>query len=257
MTRSLSFGFEGNSVRVMMDEKGEPWWVARDVCNALGIEKPQNAYARLDDDEKGACSTGTLSNTSVETSGGPQDVMMINESGLYSLILGSRKPAAKRFKKWVTSEVLPSIRKTGSYYATTPIQPNVSAELADKIRGLSIVRDALRTSPGVRSGILDACFLEAVRQNTGMSVEGFRLSLPPAEDVPGKLNATALGQKLALSAVTTNKRLCEKGLQIKNERGDWELTENGRKFAEALPFNRNGHSGYQILWREDVLETLQ
>lgn len=92
----------------------ETWFVAADVCAALGIQNTTNALERLDDHEKGVDSIYTL--------GGNQDIAVINESGLYSLILGSRKPEAKKFKKWVTSEVLPAIRKTGSY-SVHPIQP--------------------------------------------------------------------------------------------------------------------------------------
>ena len=101
-----SFQFEGTDVRVT-DREGAPWWVLNDVCRVLGISNPHDAAQRLDDDEKGVGSTDTL--------GGTQNLNIINESGLYSLIMTSRKAAAKRFKKWVTAEVLPQIRRTGSY----------------------------------------------------------------------------------------------------------------------------------------------
>jgi hypothetical protein len=81
--------------------------VAADVCAALGIANSRDALARLDDDEKGVVSTDTL--------GGAQQVAIINESGLYNLIMGSRKPQAKPFKRWVTGTVLPDIRKTGAH----------------------------------------------------------------------------------------------------------------------------------------------
>lgn len=86
---------------------GEPFFVAKDICFALEITNVSAAVSRLDDDEKGIIKSDTL--------GGVQDLLSINESGMYSLILRSNKPEAKRFKKWVTSEVLPSIRKTGQY----------------------------------------------------------------------------------------------------------------------------------------------
>lgn len=92
----------------------EPWFVAADVCAALTIANSRDGLARLDDDEKGVGSIDTL--------GGQQDMAVVNESGLYSLIMGSRKPEARKFKKWVTSEVLPAIRKTGSY-SVQNIQP--------------------------------------------------------------------------------------------------------------------------------------
>lgn len=106
-TEIVPFNFEDKQIRVVTDDNNEPWFVAADVCRVLEIVKPENAYARLDDDEKGTRSMGTP--------GGQQEMTIINESGLYSLILTSRKPEAKKFKKWVTSEVLPAIRKTGAY----------------------------------------------------------------------------------------------------------------------------------------------
>lgn len=100
------FEFEGQGVRMTVRDD-EPWFIGRDVCRVLDIQKPENAFVRLDADEKDTHTMGTL--------GGPQTVTIINESGLYSLILTSRKPAAKRFKKWVTREVLPTLRRTGAY----------------------------------------------------------------------------------------------------------------------------------------------
>lgn len=97
----------GQSVRTLTVD-GEPWFVGRDVCMVLGIANPAATLAKvLDEDEKGVAI--------VYTPGGDQQVSIVNESGLYSLILRSRKPEAKRFKRWVTHDVLPAIRKTGSY----------------------------------------------------------------------------------------------------------------------------------------------
>lgn len=92
---------------------GEPWFVAADVANALDYRMASDMTRFLDDDERGT--------QIVRTPSGDQEMTVINESGLYSAILKSRKPEAKKFKKWVTSEVLPSIRKTGSY--TVPQAP--------------------------------------------------------------------------------------------------------------------------------------
>lgn len=105
------FSFEGIDVRTITKE-GNPWWVLSDVCKVLEIALPHRAADRLDSDEKDRHNMTTL--------GGSQEMTIINESGLYSLILTSRKPSAKRFKKWVTSEVLPAIRKTGGYMVATP-----------------------------------------------------------------------------------------------------------------------------------------
>lgn len=118
MSLPMEFSFDGAAVRVVL-VGGEPWWVAADVCSALAIANSRDALGRLDDDEKGVVTADTL--------GGVQQLNLINESGLYSLIFKSRKAEAKRFKKWVTAEVLPSIRKHGAYVmpAAEPEQDNV------------------------------------------------------------------------------------------------------------------------------------
>lgn len=98
----------GDSLALSALEKdGQAWFVAADVCRALGIQNSRHALSRLDDDEKGVATNDTL--------GGIQQVASVNESGLYSLIFSSRKEAAQKFKKWVTSHVIPSIRKHGGY----------------------------------------------------------------------------------------------------------------------------------------------
>ena len=100
---------EFGDIRTVMLE-GEPWFVAVDVCRALDIRNNRDALNRLDDDEKGVELT--------DTPGGQQKLSIVNEPGLYSLVLGSRKPEAKAFKHWITHDVIPAIRKTGSYAPT-------------------------------------------------------------------------------------------------------------------------------------------
>lgn len=97
---------EGASVRMQMI-KDEPWFAAKDVCELLGLDNSRQAVSRLDDDEKGVINSDTL--------GGKQELTFVNESGMYALIFQSRKPQARAFRKWVTGEVLPSLRKYGYY----------------------------------------------------------------------------------------------------------------------------------------------
>lgn len=97
----------GMNLRVLQRD-GEPWFVTTDVCKALGIANSRAAAFELDPEEKGVVTADTL--------GGQQRVSIISESGLYLLVLKSRKEEAKAFQKWVTGEVLPSIRKTGGAY---------------------------------------------------------------------------------------------------------------------------------------------
>lgn len=127
----IPFAFGDNMVRVA-ERDGESWWVMSDICTVLEISKPRDAAARLEDDERGSLVVDTL--------GGAQETVAINESGLWSLVLTSRKPEAKRFKKWLTSEVIPAIRKAGAYVAGMP--GDSATDLA--ARADAAVRDALQ-----------------------------------------------------------------------------------------------------------------
>lgn len=100
--------FNGQQLRIIK-ENNEPWFVAKDVCDILGISKHRDALSRLDNDERGSVKVDTL--------GGLQNVGAVNEFGLYNLVLSSRKPEAKQFKRWITHEVIPTIRRTGGYVA--------------------------------------------------------------------------------------------------------------------------------------------
>lgn len=131
-TALQAFAFDSHAVRVVMIDES-PWFVAKDVCNCLEITNHRNALTRLDDDEKGVQTLDTL--------GGAQQISVINESGLYSLILrsqGATTPGTPThtFRKWVTAEVLPSIRKIGSYAA-----PN--SQVAQMDRLLRLIEEQL------------------------------------------------------------------------------------------------------------------
>jgi prophage antirepressor-like protein len=119
------FRYQDNEVRHFLKD-GQSWWVASDVCKILEHSDVSMAVRRLDDDEKGT--------NSVCTPGGNQSLLCINEPGLYTLILTSRKAEAKAFKRWVTHEVIPSIRKTGTYSLgqSTPQEP--APTLSDALR---------------------------------------------------------------------------------------------------------------------------
>ncbi|WP_298653079.1 phage antirepressor KilAC domain-containing protein [uncultured Eubacterium sp.] len=118
---------EFGEVRIF-DKNGEPWFVGRDVCNILGYANSSDALAkRVDTEDKGVANCDTL--------GGNQNLTIINESGLYSLILSSKLPNAKRFKHWVTSEILPSIRKHGMYATDELINnPDVFIQVLQELK---------------------------------------------------------------------------------------------------------------------------
>lgn len=123
-TNVVPFNFEKHEVRTLLIGD-QPWFVASDVSEALLYSEASAMTRHLDDDEKGL--------SIVQTPGGEQELLVINESGLYSAILRSRKAEAKRFKKWVTAEVLPAIRKTGAYVD----QHNAMVDLVGAVIGSS------------------------------------------------------------------------------------------------------------------------
>lgn len=185
-----------------MTQDGEPWFVGKDVAELLGYAKPQNAIAtHVDDEDKtlamiqGGCSTGT------------QNTIIINESGLYSLILSSKLPTAKAFKRWVTSEVLPSIRKTGGYI--TGQEELSDAELMAK--ALLVAQKQI----------------EQREQRINALETANKKLLPDAEygrclQAKHGITTTSIAKELGMSAVALNKRLHELGVQYRQS-GQWYL----------------------------------
>lgn len=117
-----TFNFAGAQFRALLID-GEPKFFRNDICGALGLSNPAQAVANFDEEDKGVITT--------DTPGGRQQVAIVSEAGLYQLIFQSRKPEAKAFKKWVTTEVLPAIRKTGSYSATPALPKSYSEALRE------------------------------------------------------------------------------------------------------------------------------
>lgn len=133
-TQLSTFNFENSAIRIIAINS-EPWFIAKDVCDAIGIDNNRKALLALDDDEKGV----TLSNTL----GGQQEMNIVSESGMYTLILRCREAVKKgslphRFRKWVTAEVLPQIRKTGNYTKPVEQEPTFTHTLtSEELRDLA------------------------------------------------------------------------------------------------------------------------
>lgn len=127
-TEIQTFDFNSATLRTLTDENGEPWFVAKDVCDILGHSNASMALDRLDDDERAKFNLGRQGEANI-----------VNEAGLYALVLGSRKPEARTFKRWVTHEVLPSIRKHGAYMTQQTLDkaltsPDFLIQLATKLK---------------------------------------------------------------------------------------------------------------------------
>ena len=139
MSNIQVFNYNSVEVRTIQND-GEPWFVLKDVCNVLHIGNSRDVVARLDQDEKGVGQIDTL--------GGKQEMTIINESGLYNVILRSDKPEAKPFRKWVTSEVLPTIRRHGMYATPDTVEkmladPDTTIKLLETIKQERAARMAL------------------------------------------------------------------------------------------------------------------
>jgi prophage antirepressor-like protein len=144
------FRFDQSPVRTVMKD-GDPWFVAKDVCDILEHSNHRMAVASLDDDERGV--------STVATAGGPQETITISQSGLFNLIFTSRKPEPKRFRKWVTSEVLPEIRKTGRYRRPETEFAGLSGERVEYERWL------------LERALLDAQLIALSMQSIGVHFE--------------------------------------------------------------------------------------
>ena len=176
MSNLIKFDFEGKAVRTVM-AGDDPQWIAKDVCEVLGLVHVGSAMRHLEDDERGV---------HIEhTPGGPQEMATITESGLYALIFRSRKPVARRFRKWVTSEVLPTIRKTGGYGAPAQVpscRPSVKKTSSHDYCGIQLqvagqfqVEDS-KSEHGMRG----TSFSHAVTSPSQRAVTDFEQSWPTA-----------------------------------------------------------------------------
>lgn len=139
MNDVVTYKFEEEPVRVVLIDK-EPWWIANDLARVLGYRDAPNMTRNLDDDEKGT--------HIVSTPGGNQEMSVVSESGMFAAILKSRRSEAKRFRKWVTREVLPSIRRTGQYsmagHEPPPLELAVNVDAPTVTVALNLIREARR-----------------------------------------------------------------------------------------------------------------
>ena len=250
------FEFQGKGVRTVTIE-GEPWFVVKDVCEILEIEKYRDAVARLDEDERGSVVVDTL--------GGKQSMASVNESGLYALVFKSRKPEAKEFQKWVTKEVLPQIRKTGRYELCpqTPALPPLPGEIAS--REFEALRKIAETCGYTGNQALLAAD-KAVRKLHNISPVALLEIELKSPDNEKYLIATEVGRLFQpeMSPVRVNALLRELGFMERRERveGKWEnyLTDKGKEYGIYLDTGKkhsDGTSIQQIKWKESVVPFLR
>lgn len=192
---------------------GEPWFVAKDVCDILEIQNHKDAIKRLDDDEK----SGVVL---TDPHGRPQETNCVSESGLYSLVLGSRKPQAHAFKRWVTHDVIPSIRKHGAYMTPETIEkallnPDTIIQLATKLKEEQAKSRALEATSQQQKQIIAEMEPKASYYDKVLAS-------------PDPVLASVIAKDYGKSGMWLNKRLHDFGIQYKLD-GTWLLYQ---KYAE-------------------------
>ncbi|MGF1674789.1 MAG: Bro-N domain-containing protein [Rivularia sp. (in: cyanobacteria)] len=190
MSNLSVFQFEANQVRVV-DVNGEPWFVAKDVCDVLEIKNVSDALSRLREKDRGVVSTDTPS--------GVQQMNIISEFGLYELVLGSRKQEAKQFKYWICDEVLPSIRKTGSYSIPQVQQPKLSAnkQALEISRDVREITDNLLDNPRLAQFLIDHAISDIMPNSNSLSGDRLQGVVEIAEEMGFKVtfnNRSQLGK---------------------------------------------------------------
>lgn len=225
---------EFGAVRTM-ELRGEPWFVASDVCRVLGLEQTHKALNRLDEDEVGRGIKIPHPQSPEKTI----EVGIVNEPGLYTLVLGSRKPEAKAFKRWITHEVIPSIRKTGSYsvpQAETAADVRAKAMLLNaKSRMLAAASKAV-SNFNLSPVALETLGITMIEEYAGVKT-GYR---PPVEKT---YTATELGQMFGVSANMIGRIAKEHGL--KTEQYGITVLDKGRNSDKQVPCFRYNEAGKQ------------
>ncbi|MBW4675923.1 MAG: hypothetical protein KME52_18450 [Desmonostoc geniculatum HA4340-LM1] len=255
MSNLTIFQFESQEVR-FVGTADSPWWVAADVCAAVDVKNPSQAIERLDDDERAMFNIGRQGET-----------WCINESGLYSLILTSRKTQAKRFKKWVTSVVLPSIRKTGIYELPQTLEPQ--ALPTPTAQEISELFDLTLGGAGLDPRLIAGVKLNAIASYNPALLEAAEiaksaLSIPVDEHL---LRPTLLGEKLASltgekwSAIRVNKVLVDLGFQVPNpdKNPSYLPTEKGKLHSQIVLDTAKGRDKtvQSLQWHLSILEALE
>lgn len=231
------WNYESSEIRTI-EKGGEPWFVLADVCKVLEISNSRNISSRLEPDEKGV--------TLVDTLGGTQQMTIINESGLYTVILRSDKPQAKPFRKWVTSEVLPSIRKHGAYMTEQTLEraltsPDFLIELATQLKAEREQRKQLETTVAAQSEQMEqdkpkVLFADSVTASSSSILIGELAKLI-------KQNGVDIGQRRLFEWMRTN------GYLIKRKGSEYNLPTQRSMEQGLMEIKETSvvHTGYTTI----------
>ena len=233
-----AFNYNSGIVRTL-ERDGEIWFVAKDVCDVLELANPTEALRALDDDEKNSLRIS-------EGNRGNPNVNVINEPGLYRLAFRSNKPEAKKFTKWVASEVLPTIRKTGSYGVGS----------SDALECARIVFEAA----GLKGNQLALALNKVARNYANLDTLALGQLALEAPSKRQLLTPTEIGLELGgLSPQKVNRMMADLGLQRRLFNGKWEPTRRGEPYAVMLDTDKRHWDGTpirQLKWESTVVNML-
>ena len=235
------FNYDSNAVRAI-EQNGEVWFVAKDVCDVLELSNPTEALRALDDDEKNTLriSEGIRGNPTMN---------VINESGLYRLAFRSNKPMAKDFTRWVAHTVLPEIRRTGSYSARKGLPSGI-------LEGAKMIFEAA----GIKDNQLSLAMDKVYQSYTGRSALAIGEIYLEVQTKRQALTPTEIGQRLGgMSPRRVNEILAGAGYQYNIGNNKWEPLEKGLPFAVMVDTNKrhsNGTPVRQLKWDSSILELL-
>ncbi len=242
------FNYEGQEVRTVM-VNDEPWWVLADVCRILGINNSRDVVARLDKDEKGV--------GQIDPPGGKQNMTIINESGLYNVILRSDKPEAKPFRKWVTSEVLPSIRQTGTYSTKSAAKKSPEELAAISQRAQARLINATQRTADLLTSIWDKAGIKPEYQvlalNDVCANIGIRLPRNALQGVKQTYDKTTIAKMVGIYSKASGGKVphAQAVGAIINQ---LDISEDEQ---EKLPYCRNGHNGEDYEYTDSVVEKVR
>lgn len=254
------FWFGNHWIRIVRDFTTEAGtvedfgFVANDIAEALEMQETRNAHRGLDTDQKGG--------RRVPTPGGIQPMIVVSESGLYDVVMRSNKPEGKVLRNLVTRQILPQLRKTGTY-SVAPVAPVAAlpSRFDDTAAAYLRMASALQ-SIGVSNGLAYAQAFTSIEKATGLPIADMRLALPaPDEGRLPYLNPTGIGRLLGgeknpVSPRKINQMLVSAGLQVHHKY--YQITEKGKEFGSMVPYAAGtGHSGYQALWFDSVVDFLR
>jgi anti-repressor protein len=233
-----NFSFNKNKLNTFLQDT-EIWFIAKEVSEILGYSETSKMLRRLDDDEKETVARNGRSFIPEEFFGNQGSLILINESGLYSSIIGSKLPTAKDFKKWVTKEVLPSIRKTGSYSLQKEETQNEKVSLQKSLEtvetGIKLLKSLSNLNPMEKIELDNFYKIE----NGFSLLEKFGISFENSYFLP-----TEIGNMIGMSGAEINLILEKKGFQFRDENGIWKPTSSGKDFCLEI-----GNKFNQLKWK--------